>query len=88
MGGEPDDLRPRIEEMRTLFTEAGRPAPETVVMTGLPLDDPPAAAARARAFAAAGVTGLVSGVGRYPDAAAFRKTAEALGRVRAEVQSD
>jgi probable F420-dependent oxidoreductase len=71
-----------IAELQALAETAGRPRQEVVMATSLPLDDPPHAAADARAFAEAGVTRLVHGW-RYPDAAAFRRAAEVMtGPVR------
>jgi probable F420-dependent oxidoreductase len=77
IGMEPDGLRPVVAQLRDLMSGAGKPAPEVVVLTGFPLGDPPAAAARARAFADAGATRLVHGA-RYEDADAFRRTVDAL----------
>jgi hypothetical protein len=56
---------------------AGNLAPEVVVLTALPLADPAAAAARARAFADVGATRLVHAA-RYEDADAFRRAADVL----------
>lgn len=59
--------------------------PEVIVLTTLALDDPPRAAAQARALAAVGATRLVH-AWRYPDAAAFARAAETLAtHVRAGV---
>jgi len=83
MGGEPEDLAREIESLNELATAAGRNRGlECVCMTGLPLDDPGAARERLAAFEAAGVTRIVVGTGRYPDAAAFAKTAEAVAALR------
>ncbi len=83
MGGEPEDLAREIVKLKELAAAARRSADlECVCMTGLPLDDPAAARDRLAAFEAAGVTRMVIGTGRYPDAAAFRKTAEALAALR------
>jgi probable F420-dependent oxidoreductase len=76
-GGEPEQLRPSIDQLREMTAAAGKAAPEVVLLTSLPLDDPPRAAARARAFAAAGVTRIVH-AWRYADAAEFRRTCEAV----------
>jgi len=77
MGREPEALRDDVARLRELMAEAGKAAPEVTVLTQLPLDDPPAAAARAQDYAVVGATGLVHG-GRYPDADAFRRTIELL----------
>lgn len=79
MGGEPDSLRPHIEQLRELAEAAGRPRPEVICMTPLPLDDPERAAARARALRDAGVTQLVLAM-RYADAAEFGRSAVAFAR--------
>jgi hypothetical protein len=85
MGTEPQAVRAPIAELRERAAAAGRPAPEVVQLTTLPLDDPPAAAALARAFADVGVTRLAHGW-RYPDAAAFARAVDVLaGPVRAAV---
>ena len=83
MATDPALLTPVIAELRARAAAAGRPSPEVVVLTGLPLDDPPAASARARGFAAAGATRLVHAP-RYADAAAFARAADLMvGPVRA-----
>lgn len=79
MGMEPDALRPDIELLRELMAAAGNAAPEVVVLTTLPLGDPPAAAARARAYAAVGATRLVHGA-RYDDADAFTRSVDVLAQ--------
>lgn len=76
-GVEPDTLAPQIAELNRLVAEAGRPAPRIVAVTMLPLGDRAAAAARAQAFADAGVTDLVHGW-RYAGYDDFRPAAEAL----------
>ena len=80
MGGSPDDLAPRIAELRRLFAERGRGAPEVAVMTALPLDDASGAVALARAYRDAGATRLAIG-SRYADAAQFERDAERLAAV-------
>jgi probable F420-dependent oxidoreductase len=81
VGADPSVLAPVIAELRAQAAASGKPAPEVVAMTALPLEDRARAADRARAFAAAGVTRLVHGF-RYPDAAAFAQAADALAAVR------
>lgn len=80
-GVPPEALAPRIAELRERLAAAGKPAPRVVAVTGLDLADPPAAAARARAFADAGVTDLVHGW-RYAGVDDFRAGADALARLR------
>jgi probable F420-dependent oxidoreductase len=83
MANDPTPLAPVIADLRERAATAGRPTPEVVVLTGLPLDDPSKAAARARAFAEAGATRLVHAA-RYADAAEFARAADLMaGPVRA-----
>jgi probable F420-dependent oxidoreductase len=77
MGLSPEQLTEPVAALRTRAREAGRPAPEVVLMTALPLDDPARAVDAARAFRDAGVSRLVHG-SRYGDTAAFRRTADTL----------
>lgn len=81
-GREPGKLREPIEQLRELAAQAGRPAPEVVLLTSLPLDEPGRAAERARELAELGVTRLVHAQ-RYRDAEALRGIADILvGEVR------
>lgn len=77
---EPDVLAPQIADLRRQCEGAGRSAPRVVAVTRLELADHAAAAARARAFADAGVTDLVHGW-RYTGRDDFRPAAEALARL-------
>jgi probable F420-dependent oxidoreductase len=77
MARDPAALEPHVARLRELMAAAGKPAPDVVVLTGLPLDDPAAAAERTRAFAAAGATHLVHAA-RYENADAFRQAADVL----------
>jgi probable F420-dependent oxidoreductase len=86
-GGDPEQLRPLIAQLRDMMAAAGKRSAEVVLLTRLPLDDPLRARARAQAFADAGVTRLVHG-SRYADEAEFRRACDALaalelGRIRA-----
>ena len=82
IGGDPERLAEPIATLRARAQDAGRPSPEVVVMTALPLDDPDRAAERARAFAAVGATQLIH-ASRYADAASFRENVRVLAeRVR------
>lgn len=76
-GRDPEALREPIRELRERADEAGRPAPEVVLLTSLPLDEPARARERARALAELGVTRVVHAQ-RYGDAAELRGIAEAL----------
>ena len=77
MGGDPKALRPQVAELRELAQAAGKPAPEVVVITGLPLDDRARAADLLAGLADIGATRVVHG-SRYPDAKAFADAAEKL----------
>jgi probable F420-dependent oxidoreductase len=74
----PAQLAPQVEDLRTRFSAAGKPAPEVVMLTQLDLSDPTRAVTQARAFAAVGVTRLVH-ADRYATADEFRARAERLG---------
>jgi probable F420-dependent oxidoreductase len=78
---DPDHLAPHVARLRELAAKAGRPEPEVVLMTALPLDDLGAARDRVQALAAAGVTGIVHG-SRYADAAGFCGWLDALGALQ------
>jgi probable F420-dependent oxidoreductase len=75
MGGRRERLEPAIRELRELADAAGRPPLEVVAMAGLP-DEPAAARDRVRELEEIGVTHLVCGLGRYGDAAGFRRGIE------------
>jgi probable F420-dependent oxidoreductase len=77
MGADPPALLPFIDTLRELAAAAAKPEPEVVAVTTLALDDPPRAAAQARAFAEVGATRVVHGW-RYPDADAFARAADVL----------
>jgi len=79
-GGDPARLAPAIAELRRLAAAAGKPTPEVVVVTSLPLADAAAAAARIEELAALGVTRVVHGF-RYADASAFAAAADALAGI-------
>jgi len=78
-GGDPAALQPLIAELRRTAAAAGKPPPEVVCLTSLPLADPPRAGAQVRALAEAGVTRVVH-AWRYADAAEFARAAERLIR--------
>jgi probable F420-dependent oxidoreductase len=80
-GGDPEVLRGPIATLREMMRAAGKPDPDVAVLTELPLDDPPAAAARVRALADVGATRIGHGW-RYPDAAAFARAADTLATLR------
>lgn len=80
MGLQPEQLSKPVAELHSLARAAGRPEPEVVMMTGLPLDEPSRAADRAAAYGEAGVTRLVFG-SRYADADTFRREVTSLAAV-------
>jgi len=79
MGGDPDKLRPLIEQLRTAMRREGKPTPEVVVMNSLPLDEPAKVAERIQQLKEIGATRVVH-AWRYPDAGAFARAAEILRR--------
>jgi len=85
MGLQPEQLSEPVAELRSHARAAGRPEPEVVVMTGLPLDEPSRAADRAVAYGEAGVTRLVFG-SRYADADTFRREVTSLAAVLETLQ--
>jgi probable F420-dependent oxidoreductase len=74
---DPAKLGAALRELRDLFAAAGKPPPEVVVLTSLPLDDPQKAIDRARALVAAGATALVH-ASRYRDADEFRRNCDVV----------
>jgi probable F420-dependent oxidoreductase len=81
-GGDPQKLRSAITELRELFAAVGKPAPEVIALTSLPLEEPDNATERVRSLAAVGVTAVVH-ASRYADSAAFARNTETLaGRIR------
>jgi len=79
MGTDPDTLRPLIEQLRAAMRAEGKPAPEVVAMTALPIDQPGKIAEKIQQLRESGATRVVHGW-RYPDADAFARAAEILGR--------
>ncbi|HME71498.1 MAG TPA: TIGR03619 family F420-dependent LLM class oxidoreductase [Myxococcota bacterium] len=80
MGGDPVALRPFVDQLRQQMTTAGKPNPEVVVITSLALEDGAKASDQIQRLAEIGATRVVH-AWRYPDAAAFARTADALRRV-------
>jgi alkanesulfonate monooxygenase SsuD/methylene tetrahydromethanopterin reductase-like flavin-dependent oxidoreductase (luciferase family) len=81
IGVDPATLRPHVEALQQAMAAAGKPAPEVVVVTTLPLDDVPRTAAHIEELAQLGATRVVHGW-RYPDATAFAQAAAALAKAR------
>ncbi len=86
MGGDPAALAPAIETLHRLAREAGRPAPEVVLMTALPLEDARAARDAVRTLRGIGVTQIVHGT-RYDDPEPFRRAAGLLRDLRERLPS-
>jgi probable F420-dependent oxidoreductase len=78
MGGDPAELAGPIRQLRELAARAGRPTPETVLLTFLDPRDPGRAAQTVGALADAGVSQLVA-ASRYTDAREFAAVAAFLG---------
>jgi alkanesulfonate monooxygenase SsuD/methylene tetrahydromethanopterin reductase-like flavin-dependent oxidoreductase (luciferase family) len=74
---EPESLRAPIAELKRRAATAGKPAPEVVFSTDLPLDDAGAAKAKVALLEDIGVTQLGLYM-PYDDAAAFKRLAETL----------
>ena len=81
MGGQRDKLEPAIAELRRLAAEAGRDAPEVVVLGGVPLDDPARARDQLAEWHALGVT-RVALAGAYDDERGFARNVEAMAALR------
>lgn len=84
MGTDPKKLALKSSALRQQASEAGRPDPEILLITTLPLDDGPRAASVATVFREAGATGIVHAA-RYESEAELAGVAEALGRLREEL---
>jgi probable F420-dependent oxidoreductase len=74
---DPEGLAEPIAALRQQAAAAGRPAPEVIVLTTLPLDDLDATAARVWGFRAAGATRIVH-AWRYADATEYARVAETM----------
>lgn len=79
IGADLSGIGPTVAELRQRMAAAGKPPPEVVAITALPLDDPAQAHEHIRRLADAGATRVVHGW-RYPDATAFADAAAALRR--------
>lgn len=77
MTGDPEALREPVARLRALFSAAGKPEPEVVPLTQLPLEDPGRAEAQLQALSELGVTGIVH-AGRYADGAEFASLVDGL----------
>ncbi len=80
-GSDPDDLAAPIVELRRLFADAGKPAPEIIAAGRIADEDDGALRDRFRRLADIGVTRFALGVA-YASADEFRALAERLIRAR------
>ena len=83
MGNNPATLKPEIERLRELAESAGRTCPEVICLGGLPLEDPTAACDQLHALSEIGVTGFVTGGGRYTSIDEFKPLVDGVSAVRA-----
>jgi probable F420-dependent oxidoreductase len=81
MGADAEALRPAIATLREAASKAGKPPPEVVALTRLPLDDRARTRAELERYAAVGVT-RVGHAWRYEDVAEFTVAADALAAAR------
>ena len=81
MKGDPAFLREPVQQLASLMRAAGKPPPQVIPLTGLPLDDLPKAREQLAALAELGVTGVVH-AGRYADESAFAAQVEQLQALR------
>ena len=77
MARAPDEIVEPVSILRAIARKKGRPDPEIVVMTGLPLDTPAATRDAVAAWAEAGATRVLHGAS-YSESDEFRRTADAL----------
>ena len=82
--GDADKLRELIVELSERMNEAGKPRPDVIPLTGLPLDDTAAAVARLSALSEVGVTGLIH-AGKYESEDEFKTIVEQLLEIRSRV---
>jgi probable F420-dependent oxidoreductase len=78
---DPEQLAEPAAELRERAAAAGRPTPEVVVLTGLPVADRERALERLGALERAGATHVIHGAS-YADADEYRETADRLGELR------
>jgi probable F420-dependent oxidoreductase len=83
MGGNVTELAPAIAELKERFAAAGKPAPQVVLGTSLPLAEPVRAAELVARYGAIGVTEVVH-AWRYADERELAEAAQALAAVGRE----
>lgn len=81
MGTSPEALRPQVTTLCEQAANSGRPRPEIVVMSGLPLDGVDSLVDRLSAYDEAGATHVVAAV-RYEDAHIYEHAVDLLSRAR------
>lgn len=82
MGANPDQLKPQIEQLAELASDAGRACPEVVCLGGLPVDDPKAGSDQLHALEEIGVTRFVAGGGRYNSIEEFKPLVDGVSAIR------
>lgn len=85
--GDPDKLREPIAVLSEQMKQVGKPTPDVIPLTGLPLEDTDAAVARLRGLAEAGVTGVIH-AGKYESASEFEAIVDQLLTVRSKAKLD
>lgn len=85
MMSSPEQLREPAARYREQAAQAGKAAPEIVVLGALPFDEPTRASDLLGAYAAIGVTRFVAGVGRYEEAAPFLDAVARLEVIAARI---
>jgi hypothetical protein len=77
MTGDPEKLRPAVEQLHALASEAGVATPEVACMGGLP-GDPGAAAGQLRVLEEIGVTRFLTGAKYESDPSPFYRSVDSL----------
>jgi probable F420-dependent oxidoreductase len=77
MGGDPEQLEDAVAQLRELMSEHGRPAPEVVLLTALPIQDESRTRQQVERLGSIGVTAVIHGL-RYTDTSEFARSAEQL----------
>ena len=81
--GNADKLRGPIASLTEQMQQAGKPAPEVIPLTGLPLEDSDAAVEKLATLADIGVTGVIH-AGKYENVSEFEAMVEQLLSVRSK----
>jgi probable F420-dependent oxidoreductase len=79
--GDPEKLREHIASLTIKMQDAGKPVPEVIPLTALPLENKQASVEKLQALAEVGVSGITH-AGNYENAGEFARIAEQLLEVR------